>query len=404
MSEPLWQNNRCGKYRPCQTAPSRLVTTRFNTIFSVKWFQHSLFLLGKDSNLFKSLVIFVFCMDTKIYRHKGPFELESGEVLPELMIAYHTFGEWHRDKNNILWVCHALTANSDVADWWPGTVEEGCFLDPARYFTVCANIVGSPYGSTGPMSVNPATGERWFGDFPFVTMRDMARANLLLADHLGITRVRAVIGGSIGGFQAMEMELLRPGFAERLVLAVCSAKTSPWDIALNESHRMAIRADQTFGEPRGDAAQAGLAAARSIALLSYRGSLAYNATQQDPDDTLKVGTYRAASYQRYQGEKFIKRFDVYSYLAIIDAFDSHDVGRGRGGCEKALAGIASPAMIIGIGTDIIIPVIEQEFLYSHIPNAELAVIESDFGHDGFLVESPKLNHIIKPFIEKVLSK
>jgi homoserine O-acetyltransferase len=341
-------------------------------------------------------------METKIFRHTEPFELESGEVLPELVIAYHTFGERRDDENNIVWVCHALTANSDVSDWWPGTVEEGRFLDPARYFTVCANIIGSPYGTTGPMSVNPATGERWFGDFPFVTMRDMARANLLLADHLGITRVRAAIGGSIGGFQAMEMELLRPGFAERLVVAVCGAKTTPWDIALNESHRMAIRADQTFGERRSDAAQAGLAAARSIALLSYRGSLAYNATQQDPDDSLKRDTYRAASYQRYQGEKFIRRFDVYSYLTIIDAFDSHDVGRGRGGCEKALARIDCPTIVIGIGTDIIIPIIEQEFLHRHIPHSELALIDSDFGHDGFLVESEKLNAIIKPFIEKTL--
>ncbi len=345
-------------------------------------------------------------MGVKFYRHNGPFELECGAVLPELVIAYHTFGarrggNGHSDlENNIMWVCHALTANSDVSDWWPGTVEEGRFLDPAKYFTVCANILGSPYGTTGPMSVNPATGERWYGDFPFVTMRDMARANLLLADHLGIDRVKAVVGGSIGGFQAMEMELLRPGFAERLIVAVCSAKTTPWDVALNESHRMAIRADRTFGERRQDAAQAGLAAARSIALLSYRGSLAYNATQQDPDDGLKRGTFRAATYQQYQGEKFIRRFDVYSYWTITEAFDSHDVGRGRGGCEAALATIGCPAMVIGITSDIIIPIVEQEFLSRHIPGAELSLIESDFGHDGFLVESEKLNAIIKPYIER----
>ncbi|MDR2891310.1 MAG: alpha/beta fold hydrolase, partial [Alistipes sp.] len=168
-------------------------------------------------------------MSVQFYKYDGPFELECGAVLPELTIAYHTFGERRDggsgrdtdgevgdDNNNIVWVCHALTANSDVADWWPGTVEEGRFLDPARYHTVCANILGSPYGTTGPMSTNPATGERWYGDFPFVTIRDMARANLLLADHLGIRRVRAAVGGSIGGFQALEMELLRPGFAERL--------------------------------------------------------------------------------------------------------------------------------------------------------------------------------------------
>lgn len=337
-------------------------------------------------------------MGVNFYKHNGPFELECGAVLPELVIAYHTFGE--RREDNIMWVCHALTANSDVADWWPGTVEEGRFLDPAQYFTVCANILGSPYGTTGPMSINPDSGERWYGDFPFVTMRDMARANLLLADHLGIKRVRAIVGGSIGGFQAMEMELLRAGFAERLIVAVCSAKTTAWNIALNESHRMAIRADRTFGERTPDAARDGLAAARSIALLSYRGSLAYNATQQDADDSLKRNTYRAASYQRYQGEKFIRRFDAYSYWTITEAFDSHDVGRGRGGCQKALSEISCPVMVIGITSDIIIPVTEQNFLFRCLPKGRIRLMNSDFGHDGFLVESEKLNAIIKPFIEQ----
>lgn len=332
-----------------------------------------------------------------VFQHPEKFALESGEVLPSLTIAYHTYGE---ASNPVVWVCHALTANSDVSDWWPGTVEEGRFLDPAKYFTVCANILGSPYGTTGPMSIAPATGERWYGDFPFVTMRDVARANLLLADHLGIGRVHAIAGGSIGGFQAMEMELLRPGFAEKLVVAVCSARTTPWNIALNESHRMAIAADCTFGERRLDAAQKGLAAARSIALLSYRGSLAYNATQQDTDDALVRDGHRAASYQRYQGEKFIRRFDAYSYWTITEAFDSHDVGRGRGGAEAALGQIKCPVLVVGITTDIIIPPVEQEFLAKHIPDAQMRLIESDFGHDGFLVESEKLNEIIEPFLKQ----
>jgi homoserine O-acetyltransferase len=343
-------------------------------------------------------------MSAQFYIHPEPFVLESGEVLPELVIAYHTFGERRcggaDEENNIIWVCHALTANSDVADWWPGTVEDGRFLDPAKYFTVCANILGSPYGTTGPMSINPATGERWYGDFPFVTMRDIARANLLLADHLGISCVRAIAGGSIGGFQALEMELLRPGFASRLAIAVCSARTTPWDIALNESHRMAIAADETWGERRQDAAQKGLAAARSIALLSYRGSLAYNATQQDTDDRLRRDGHRAATYQRYQGEKFIRRFDAYSYWTTTEAFDSHDVGRERGGVAAALAQIACPVMVVGITSDIIIPPIEQETLARLLPKGEMHLIESDFGHDGFLVEHEKLNEIIKPFINR----
>jgi homoserine O-acetyltransferase len=335
-------------------------------------------------------------MSVQFYRHKGQFVLEGGEVLPELVVAYHTFGD--RRDDNVIWVCHALTANSDVADWWPGTVEKGKFLDPSENFIVCANIIGSPYGSTGPMSINPATGERWYGDFPFVSMRDVARANLLLADHLGISRVRAVAGGSIGGFQALEMELLRPGFAGRLALLTCSARATPWNIALNESHRMAIAADATWGERRPDAAQRGLAAARSIGLLSYRGSLAYNATQQDADDMLRRTGHRAAGYQQHQGEKFVRRFDAWSYWTITEAFDSHDVGRGRGGVDKALAGIDCPAMVVGISSDIIIPPSEQETLARLLPRGEMRLIESDFGHDGFLVEHKKLNDIITPFL------
>jgi homoserine O-acetyltransferase len=185
-----------------------------------------------------------------------------------------------------------------------------------------------------------------------------------------------------------------------LVVAVCGAKTTPWDIALNESHRMAIAADGTWGERRQDAAQKGLAAARSIALLSYRGSLAYNATQQDADDNLRRSGYRAATYQRYQGEKFIRRFDAYSYWTITEAFDSHDVGRGRGGVEAALALITCPVMVVGITSDIIIPPVEQRFLAHALPRGKMRLIESDFGHDGFLVEHEKLNALIRPFIEE----
>lgn len=339
-------------------------------------------------------------MPASIYRYDKPFELECGDVLPSLTIAYHTFGEWRGD--NAVWVCHALTANSDVADWWPHTVEKDRFLDPERYFVVCANIIGSHYGSTGPLSINPKTGEPYYGDFPFVTLRDMSRVNLLLAEHLGIKRVRALIGSSIGGFQALEMALLDSGFAERLVLIATAACSRPWAIAINESQRMAIRADATFGRPDENAGKAGMGVARSIGLLSYRGSLAYNATQQEKDSSIKRQGYRAATYQQYQGEKLCSRFDAYSYYAISEAFNTHDVGRGRGGAESALSSIRIPSLIVGITSDIVLPVAEQIFLYRHIPDSVLYLLSSDFGHDGFLVEADKLNELLKPFIEKAI--
>ena len=337
-------------------------------------------------------------MAVKYFTYSKPFELEEGGQLPGVTIAYHTFGQFRGD--NVLWIFHALTANSDVADWWPHTVEEGKFLDPEKYFIVCANILGSHYGTTGPLSVDPHTGAPYYGAFPFITIRDMVKAHLLLADHLGIERVRVAMGSSIGGFQAMEMALARPEMVGRLILIATSARTQPWAIAINESQRMAIEADSTFGQPSEDAGKRGMSVARSIGLISYRGSSAYNATQQEIEDPDKTSGFRAASYQRYQGEKLCRRFDAYSYYTLTRALDSHNVGRGRGGVEKALARIVCPTLVVGISTDIIFPVEEQTFLYEHIPGAKIEVICSEFGHDGFLVEHEKLNAMLKPFIDE----
>ncbi len=339
-------------------------------------------------------------MPVKHYTYQGPFRLENGEELPSLTIAYHTFGKFKGD--NAVWVCHALTANSDVADWWPGTVEQGRFLDPRRHFIICANILGSHYGTTGPISTDPRTGRPYYDKFPFITVHDMVNAHFLLADHLGITSARAVIGSSIGGFQAMEMALTRPGFVQRLVLIATSAKSQPWTIAFNESQRMAIEADQTYGLPDPEAGKKGMRVSRSLGLLSYRGSVAYNATQQENDNFFKVAGFRAATYQQYQGDKLCRRFDAYSYYRLTQAFDSHNVGRFRGGIESALSRITCPALVVGISSDIIFPVSEQIFLYRHIPRSRLHILSSDFGHDGFLVEADKLNDILKPFINAKL--
>ena len=264
-------------------------------------------------------------MEPRIYTAPGPFELETGHTLPELRIAYHTYGTLNAAKDNVAWVCHALTANSDVADWWPHTVEAGRFLDPARHFVVCANIIGSHYGTTGPLHVNPATGRPWYKDFPPFTIRDIVRAHRLLADALGIGRIGTLVGSSVGGFQAVEWAVAEPERIERLVLIATAAKASPWAIAIDETQRMAIEADTTFGQPRDDAGMKGLAAARAIGLLSYRGPEGYNLTQQDREE--RPAVHRACTYQQYQGEKLCRRYNAYSYYAILDAFDTHDAGR-----------------------------------------------------------------------------
>lgn len=340
---------------------------------------------------------------TQFYHHDSPFELERGGSLLELTIAYHTYGKLNDARDNAVWVCHALTANSDVADWWPHTVEGGKFLDPEKWFVVCANILGSPYGTTGPMTTNPATGQPYYGEFPHVTIRDMARAHSLLASHLGLDKIHALVGSSVGGFQALEWICEEQERFEQLILCATDAEAKPWTIAIDETQRMAILADKTYGEPRADAARDGLAAARAIGLLTYRGQRGYDLSQRDPDGTDEIpALHRAATYQQYQGEKLCRRFDAYSYMSILDSFDTHNVGRGRGSLAEALGKIKARTIVVGISSDIIFTPEDLKHLTSMIPGAVYRELDSPFGHDGFLVEHGALNEILYPFINERL--
>lgn len=335
----------------------------------------------------------------KTYHHNSPVELESGVILPEVVIAYDTFGTLSEAKDNVIWVCHALTANSDVKDWWPNTVEEGRFLDPNKYFIVCANFLGSHYGTTSPLSINPTTGEKWYYDFPRITVRDMVTCHRLIAKHLGIDRVKLLIGSSIGGFQCMEWAVTEPDFMENLALIATTTNTEPWAAAFNESQRMAIRADGTWGQLRDDAGLDGMAVARSIALISYRGAPAYNATQQDRDNPMDAAFERRAhTYQQHQGEKLRRRFNAFSYYRMTEAVDSHNIGRGRGSVANALRQIKARTLVVAISSDILFPVEAHILMRQYISDVEYHLIESSFGHDGFLVEHEKLNNIITNFM------
>ena len=337
---------------------------------------------------------------SKIYRYQQPFTTEGGYTFPSLDIAYDTYGMMNADKSNIIWVCHALTANSDVADWWPHTVEEGRFLDPERYFVICANFLGSHYGTTGPLSVNPQTGEPWYGDFPLVTVRDMVRVHQLLAEHLGIERVKLLIGSSIGGFQCLEWSVMQPDFAEKAAFIATTPRTNAWASGFNESQRMAIECDPTYGERSAEAGLNGMSVARSIALLSYRGGMAYNISQEDAEPNNVSFERRVLTYQRYQGEKLRRRFNAYSYYRLSQAVDSHNLGRGRGSVEEALSQIKAKSLVVAITSDILFTPADHDVLVENIPNVEFHTIDSVFGHDGFLVEHERLNRIITDFMEK----
>jgi homoserine O-acetyltransferase len=337
-------------------------------------------------------------MSHKIFTYDQPFQLENGAVLPSLEIAYHTFGRLNAKKDNVIWVCHALTANSNVFEWWPGLFGENDLFNPKEHFIVCANNLGSAYGTTGPLSINKYTGQKWYSYFPSVTIRDMVKAHDLLRVHLGIEKINTIIGGSQGAQQVLEWNIQSPGRFENAIIIATNAKHSPWGIAFNESQRLAIKADRTYYSNSDKAGEKGLSAARSIALLSYRNYNTYSETQKEKHDE-KLEDFNSASYQRYQGEKLVNRFNAYSYVTLLNAMDSHNLGRGRVSVEKSLASIIAKSLVIGISSDILFPPTEQEFLSKNIRKSKLEVIDSFYGHDGFLIETEKLTKVISSFLK-----
>ena len=334
-----------------------------------------------------------------LYQYQQPFKLESGESLPGFQLAYTTYGKLNSQRDNVVWVCHALTGNSDFTEWWPGLFGEGKVYDPADWFIVCANTLGGCYGSTGPLSVNPATQEPYFHAFPQLTNRDIVDAFDLLRKELGLDKVHTLIGGSLGGQQAMEWAIKSPEVFERLIHVASNARHSAWGIAFNESQRMAIRLDPTWATNSETAGLEGLKTARSIAMLSYRHYNSYEKSQTDTDFNIKDG-YRATSYQLYQGEKLAKRFNAYTYWLLSKAMDSHHVGRHRGGLHQALHLLKARTLFIGVDSDLLFPLTEQQHLHEHVPGSVLSVIHSDYGHDGFLVETAQLAHAIQKFYEE----
>ncbi len=336
-------------------------------------------------------------MNSNCYIHKEGLELESGEWLKELELTYHTYGEYDPQRNNVIWVCHALTANSDVFDWWEGLFGENDFFNPNDYFIVCANTLASCYGSTGPLSKNPDNGQAYYHDFPQLTVRDLVGAHEILRKHLKIDRIHMMIGSSLGGMQALEWAYGLNGKLDNLVVLASNAKHSSWGIAFNESQRMAIEVDPTWKESNDEAGLNGMRVARSIALLSYRTYSTYDHSQQENEEG-KVDDYRASSYQRYQGEKLARRFNAYSYWHLSKIMDSHDLGRSRNGLISALQEIKSRTLVIGVNSDQIFPIQEQRFIADYIPNAEFLEINSIYGHDGFLLEQEQLSQVLKTFL------
>lgn len=336
--------------------------------------------------------------EQKNYRYPYPYALEMGRELPGFELSYTTYGTRNPDDSNIVWICHALTGSSNAAEWWDGLVGERKYFDPEKHFIICVNVLGSAYGSTGPLSVNPRTHKPYYRDFPTITVRDVVGTLEILRQELAIKKIKICIGGSLGGQQALEWAVEVPDLCEELVIIASNALHSPWGVAFNESQRMAIEADPTYAEDHPEAGSMGMRAARSVALLSYRNYDTYNFTQarDNPD---QIDDFRASSYQQYQGDKFVKRFNAFSYWILSKIMDSHNVGRNRGGIVHALGLVKAKTLVLGIKSDLLFPLSEQQFLARHIPDAVFQEIDSLYGHDGFLIEYKQLTQVIRAWEE-----
>lgn len=344
----------------------------------------------------------------------GNFRTEAGGVIRDAHIAYRRWGELHGDpagKNNILLVEHALTAGSEANEWWSGVIGPGLALDTEKWCVICTNALGSCYGSTGPASDHP-DGGTWGSRFPAISIRDMVHAEHAFTQKLGIGRVHAVVGGSMGGARTLEWTLLYPEQVDYALVLAVSARASAWQIGIQTAQISAITRDPAWqgGDyyGTGSAPDEGLAAARRIAHLTYRGEMEiderFGTAAQPGEDPL--GEYRdddqrfaVQSYLEYQGVKLTQRFDAGSYVAITEALNRHDVGRGRGGLNKALASSTVPTMIVGVDTDILYPYHQQEHLSRNLGNLlAMSKLSSPVGHDAFLVEARQMDRILRSFI------
>lgn len=334
-------------------------------------------------------------MKTQSFHSSSPLILESGQILEQYTIAYTTYGELNADHSNVIWAVHALTGDAKVAEWWSGLVGENALYNFSDHYIICANLLGSAYGSTNALSENPATGIPYYYDFPVCSTRDLAESLERLRKHLKIERIHTLIGGSLGGQVALEWAYTLGSKLRHAIIIASTAKTSPWVIGFNEAQRMAIAADSTWGQNHQDAGKKGLEAARAVAMLSYRNPSDINTKQQESEE--KIDGFLASSYLRYQGSKLAKRFQAFSYWSLTKAMDSHDIGRGRGGIEVALKAIQAQVLAVGVNSDLLFLAEEARFLSQAVATGDYGEIVSTAGHDAFLIEFAQLSNLIENF-------
>jgi len=361
------------------------------------------------------------------FAEERPFVLEGGGQLRRVTVAYETWGELDAEASNAVLVCHALTGDSHAAGrsgpghptegWWAPLIGPGRALDTNRLFVVCVNVLGGCQGSTGPSSIDAATGSPYGSTFPVVSIRDMVRTQAAVADHLGIGRWLAVVGGSMGGMQALEWAVMYPDRVRGLAAIATTAAASAQQIALSGVQRSAIALDANwrggdyYDAAPGEGPHMGLAIARQSAQITYRTEQVFNERfgrkQLDPlDDRFTLWQrFDVEGYLDYHGAKLARRFDANSYLVINRAMDLHDVGRGRGGMERALARITAPVLTLAIDSDTLYPPYQQELIHETVSSlggdATHVQITSPDGHDAFLLETDAVGDALLPFLSQI---
>ncbi|HED10252.1 MAG TPA: homoserine O-acetyltransferase [Caldithrix abyssi] len=358
----------------------------------------------------------------ELYSEQAPLYLEKGGRLPRVRVAYETYGRLNAAGDNALLVCHALTGDAHAAGqtsvdntllrqiplyaakkkeqpgWWDGLIGPGKALDTERYFVICSNVLGSCYGTSGPASVDGDGGREWKGGFPEVTVRDMVKVQKKLLDELGVHRLQTVIGGSLGGMQALEWAVSYPRQVRSVIPIATAARHSAWAIGFSHLMRQAIKNDPGWREGAYTVPPArGLSLARQIGMISYRTDISFQRRFAYKKNAEK-GQFEVESYLSYQGDKLVERFDANSFILLTEAMDSHDLGRDRGGVEQALASVKASALCVGIDSDLLYPAHEQREIAGGIPGARYHEIRSRHGHDAFLIEYDQLEKIIKPFL------
>ncbi len=329
------------------------------------------------------------------FQFQEPLILESGEALESPHIAYRSWGKLNPKRNNAILICHALTGSDDVDLWWPGLIGPGRALDPAHDFILCSNTLGSCYGTSGPATINPQIGRRYGSAFPEISVGDMVRLQRQLVAALGIEQIALVIGGSLGGMQALEWGAQARDRVAAVVAIASSDRQSAWGIAYSEAQRLAILTDPKWRNgdyPPNDPPLKGLKTARAVAMLSYRH---WGELNTRFGRTRRQGRFEVTNWLVHHGESLAGRFDAGSYVTLTRAMDTHDIERVREESPVTqLHASFPPTLVVGITSDLLYPPEEQIRLASRLPGSDLVWLESQHGHDAFLIEIEALNALI----------